>query len=128
MLFLPVVVAICFPMGQKRYLSGMWHCDAVRALVAAERPSLICLQETKRVVSSDVDLKQFIGTGFDYSYLPADGTLVVSWLPGRVQCGLVLVLVLLLGVFLCRSGGATLRVVLSGGFLVFMALLRMGIS
>jgi hypothetical protein len=82
MLFLPVVVAICFPMGQKRYLSGMWHCDAVRALVAAERPSLICLQETKRVVSSDFDLKQFIGPGFDYSYLPADGTrggILAAW-------------------------------------------------
>jgi exonuclease III len=60
-----------------RGLNSRSHCDAVHALVAAERPSLVCLQETKRDVLSDYDLNQIVGPGFDYSFLPAGRTRAV---------------------------------------------------
>jgi hypothetical protein len=49
----------------------MNHHDAVCEAVLAESPSLICLQETKRVVFSDFDIMQLLGAGFDYVYLSA---------------------------------------------------------
>jgi hypothetical protein len=42
----------------------------VRELVAAEWPSLVCLQETKKAIISNFDVMQLLGTGFDYVYLP----------------------------------------------------------
>jgi hypothetical protein len=48
----------------------------------AERPSLVCLQETKLHVINDYDVMQILGSGFDYSYLPTDDTgggILVAW-------------------------------------------------
>jgi exonuclease III len=47
------------------------HHDVVRELVTIERPSIVCLQETKRVVFNNLDIIQLLGAGFDYAYLPA---------------------------------------------------------
>jgi hypothetical protein len=40
------------------------HRDAVRELVSMERPSLFCLQDTKKVVISDIDVALLLGVGF----------------------------------------------------------------
>jgi exonuclease III len=53
-----------------RGLNAVSHCDMVRELVAAEWPSLVCLQETKKAIISNFDVMQLLGTGFDYVYLP----------------------------------------------------------
>jgi exonuclease III len=56
--------------------------DVVRELVAAERPSIICFQEIKLSVISTFEIFQILGTGFDYSYLPADqthGGILLAW-------------------------------------------------
>lgn len=63
-------------------LNARSHCDAVWELVAAKRPSLVCLQEMKLSVISDFDAIQIIGSGFDYAYLPAEGVrggILVAW-------------------------------------------------
>jgi exonuclease III len=44
--------------------------DVVKELVAAECPSVVCLQETKLHIIGDYDVMQILGSGFDYSYLP----------------------------------------------------------
>jgi exonuclease III len=54
-----------------RGLNTVNHYDAVGELVVAQCPSLVCLQETKKVVISDFDVIQLLGAGFDYVYLPA---------------------------------------------------------
>jgi hypothetical protein len=54
----------------------------VRELVAAEKPSIIYLQETKMHVIFYFDVMQFLGAGFDYIYLPSSGSgggLLVAW-------------------------------------------------
>jgi exonuclease III len=43
----------------------------VRSLIASERSSLICLQETKMNVISNTDIMQFLSVGYDYVFLPA---------------------------------------------------------
>jgi hypothetical protein len=43
-------------------------------MVAADRPSIICIQETKLYVIHDFDALQMIGSGYDFSYLPAAET------------------------------------------------------
>jgi hypothetical protein len=56
--------------------------DVVRGLVALKRPSIVCLQETKRDVFSDLDIMQLLGRGFDYSYLlviHARGGILLAW-------------------------------------------------
>lgn len=65
-----------------RGLNAGAHWDAVRELVVAERPSLVCLQETKLSVISHFDVMQILGAGYDYTYLPAAGTrggILVAW-------------------------------------------------
>lgn len=54
-----------------RGLNSPAHRDVVRKLIAAERPSLVSLQETKLSVINDFDVLQIAGAGFDYVYLPA---------------------------------------------------------
>jgi hypothetical protein len=56
--------------------------DTVRELVVEERPTLVCLQETKLHVINDFDLLQILGHGFDYIYPPSvntSGGILVSW-------------------------------------------------
>jgi exonuclease III len=50
----------------------------------AERPSIVCLQETKLDVISDFNDMQILGLGFDYAYLPTiqtwgGGGIVLVW-------------------------------------------------
>jgi exonuclease III len=61
-------------MGTKSILFWNFHGlnangrrDVVRDLVASERPSIVCLQETKHDVLNDFDIMQLLGRGFDYS-------------------------------------------------------------
>lgn len=63
-------------------LNAAAHRDAVRELVGAKRPYFVSLQETKLSVISDFDVMQILGPGYDYSYLPAEGTrggILVAW-------------------------------------------------
>jgi exonuclease III len=65
-----------------RGLNSRSHCDTVRELIRAERPSIVCLQETKLSVISEFDVIQIISVGFDYYYLSAVGThggILVAW-------------------------------------------------
>jgi exonuclease III len=65
-----------------RGLNSGSHHDALHSLVASERLSLICIQETKLVVISDFDLVQLIGAGYEYSLLLAAGScagILVAW-------------------------------------------------
>jgi exonuclease III len=57
-----------------RGLNPEAHQDALRELVVAERPSIVCLQEIKMAVISDYNVIQFVGSSFDYAFLPAVGT------------------------------------------------------
>jgi exonuclease III len=52
-------------------LNSHAHRDAVRELVSTERPSIICLQETKLHVILDFDVLQILGMSFNYSYMPS---------------------------------------------------------
>jgi hypothetical protein len=52
-------------------LNGRDRCDVVSSLVGVECPSVVCIQETKLDVISDIDIMQILGLGFDYTYLPA---------------------------------------------------------
>jgi exonuclease III len=64
-----------------RGLNAQSHRSTLRDLVAAERPSIVCIQETKLHVISDYDIAQFLGVSFDY-YMPADqthGGILVAW-------------------------------------------------
>jgi hypothetical protein len=82
-------VANQFPMGLENVLvwnvrglhvGAHWH--ALRDLVAAERISLVCIQETKLDVISNYDVIQLLGSGFEYVYLPAihtQGGFLVAW-------------------------------------------------
>jgi hypothetical protein len=54
----------------------------VRELAAAERSSILCLQENKLHVISDFDVIQLLCAGFDYTYLPSIqtcGVILVAW-------------------------------------------------
>jgi exonuclease III len=65
-----------------RGLNAKSHRDALRSLVDVERPSIVCVQETKLSVIDDFIVMQILGTGFDYVSLPADGTrggVLVAW-------------------------------------------------
>jgi exonuclease III len=65
-----------------RGLNARGQCDAVRQLVASERISLFCLQETKLETICNYDVTQLVGTGFNYSFLPAVQTrngILVAW-------------------------------------------------
>jgi hypothetical protein len=55
--------------GNMRGLNSITHCNALRSLVAVERPSVVCLQETMLAIISDFDIMQLIGPGFDYYFL-----------------------------------------------------------
>jgi hypothetical protein len=67
-----------------RGLHARSYRDTVRQLIAAEKPSLVCLQETKLHVIIDFNVMQILSARFDYAYLLADGTrggILVTWLP-----------------------------------------------
>jgi exonuclease III len=53
-----------------RGLNGRSHHNALRELVAAQKPMVVCIQETKLHVISSYDLCQILGNGFSYVYLP----------------------------------------------------------
>jgi exonuclease III len=53
-----------------RGLNAQSHHDSLRELVGAERPSLVCIQESKLDGVSDYGIMQMLGAQFDYS-LPA---------------------------------------------------------
>jgi exonuclease III len=66
-----------------RGLNTNAHRDAVRELVAAERPSIACLQETKLAVITPFYILQLLGHGLDYLYLPTNqtrGGILIAWL------------------------------------------------
>jgi exonuclease III len=66
-----------------RGLNSRSRRDVVRELVTSERPSIVCLQETKLDVISQSDILQILGQGFDYFYLLADqthGGILLAWL------------------------------------------------
>jgi hypothetical protein len=47
-----------------------------------EKPSLVCLQETKLHIINDYNVMQILSSGFDYSYLPTNDTrggILVTW-------------------------------------------------
>jgi hypothetical protein len=51
-------------------------------LVVQECISLVCIQETKLSTINDATVSNLCGTGFIYSFLPADGTrggILVAW-------------------------------------------------
>jgi hypothetical protein len=75
-----------------RGLNGWARHDDVRSLVAAERPSVVCIQETKLVVISDFDIIQILGLNFGYTYLPVVHSEGVYWLFGELRVGLETVL------------------------------------
>jgi hypothetical protein len=54
-----------------RGLNSGLHWAVIYELILAKFPLLVCLQETKLDVISDFDVMKIIGSGFDYSYLPA---------------------------------------------------------
>jgi exonuclease III len=90
-LLLVVSLVVTFSMAAENIL--VWNIrglnanacrDALRELVVAERPSIVCLQETKVAIISNSDVLQFIGHGFDYFYRPTDGTrggIHMAWQP-----------------------------------------------
>jgi exonuclease III len=56
--------------------------NVVCELVTSEHPSIVCLQETKLDVIPPYDLIQIVGPGFDYFYLPTEGTcggIMLAW-------------------------------------------------
>jgi exonuclease III len=55
-------------------LNGRSHQNALRELVAAQKPYVVCIQETKLHVISSNDLCQLLVNGFSYVYLPAINT------------------------------------------------------
>jgi hypothetical protein len=62
------------------HVGTLWH--ALRDLVAAQRISLVCIQEAKLDVISDYDVIQLLGIGFEYAYLLAvhtHGGILVAW-------------------------------------------------
>jgi exonuclease III len=54
----------------QRLNSRAWR-DVVHELVASERSSVVCLQETMLDVISIFDIMKILGMGFEYAYLPA---------------------------------------------------------
>jgi exonuclease III len=68
-------------------LNSVVHRNAVQDLVAVERISLVCLQETKLYVVTDFDVIQIIGSGFDYVFLPAMQMRGLSCLLGLARLG-----------------------------------------
>jgi hypothetical protein len=52
-------------------LNARSHHDALRELVRAERPSLVCIKESKLDVVTDYDVMQILGAQFDYALLSA---------------------------------------------------------
>jgi hypothetical protein len=73
-----------------RGLNARSHRNGIRELVASERASLVCLQETKLYVISNYDVIQFLGPDFNYCYLPAEQTrggilvtceVILGWCP-----------------------------------------------
>jgi exonuclease III len=50
-------------------LNSIVQRNAVQDLVAVERISLVCLQETKLHVVTDFNVIQILGSGFDYVFL-----------------------------------------------------------
>jgi hypothetical protein len=56
--------------------------DVVHELIASERSSVVCLQETKLDAISDFDIMLILGMGFEYAYLPIvqpQGGILVVW-------------------------------------------------
>jgi exonuclease III len=86
---LVALVVIMFAMASEgiliwnvRGLNTTSHYDALGQLVSTERPSIVCIQETKLDVISLFDVIQLLGHGFDYSYHPAAqtrGGVLVAW-------------------------------------------------
>jgi exonuclease III len=65
-----------------RGLNGQAHRAAVAALVAQERVSLICVQETKISVIDGSIMNGMLGMSFQYAFLPTEGTrggILVAW-------------------------------------------------
>jgi exonuclease III len=65
-----------------RGLNARSQLDIVRKLVVAERPSIVCIQETKLHVITAYDVMHILGARFDYAYLLAvqtRGGILVGW-------------------------------------------------
>lgn len=65
-----------------RGLNDRARRDALGLLVATERVSLLCIQETKLAAIGDRLIMQMLGSSFEYAYLPASrtrGGVLVAW-------------------------------------------------
>jgi exonuclease III len=65
-----------------RGLNGRARRNTLRKLVVAERPLIICIQESKLDVICDFDVLQMIGSGYDSFCLPTvqtHGGILVAW-------------------------------------------------
>ncbi|KAF7095890.1 hypothetical protein CFC21_097954 [Triticum aestivum] len=58
-----------------RGLNSGAKCTAVRSMISAVAPTIVCLQETKLAHVSDAIVLEMLGPSFeDYFFLPAAGT------------------------------------------------------
>jgi len=65
-----------------RGLNSRARRNVVRELVAQERVSLLALQETKLNDCDDAIIRELVGVGFDYCFLPAChtcGGILLAW-------------------------------------------------
>jgi exonuclease III len=63
-------------------LNARGRCKVVRELAAAEKPSIVCMQEMKLHVIDDFLLMEIMVPGFDYDFLPSEQTrdgILVAW-------------------------------------------------
>jgi exonuclease III len=70
-----------------RGLNTISHRDTLWSLVASERVSIVCVQETKLHVLDDFLVMQLLGARFDYTFHPAMGTRVAFWSRGTLLPG-----------------------------------------
>jgi exonuclease III len=63
-------------------LNARLHMNTLREMITVDRPSIVCIQETKMYVILDYDVLQFLGPGFDYLFLPEQtrGGIMSAWL------------------------------------------------
>lgn len=78
-------ISNCF-VWNVRGLNGRARRNVVREFVVQERPTLVCIQETKLSVICNSLANEILGTNFDYDYLPAinvAGGILLAW---NVDC------------------------------------------
>ena len=74
-------LANCF-VWNVRGLNGRARRNVVREFVVQERPTLVCIQETKLSMICNALANKILGTAFDYVFLPTvnvSGGILLSW-------------------------------------------------